>query len=108
MEVRGLFVAVSGWIRRFSRRSEPWCLVGWGLPLGSSLRMGCNRQTTVMGEVSRVAFPLLVLGWLTGFEPATPGITIRCSNQLSYSHHINGGDIVGIEEIMSTPIVGRF
>ena len=28
------------------------------------------------------------MGWLTGLEPATPGITIRCSNQLSYSHHI--------------------
>ena len=27
------------------------------------------------------------MGWLTGLEPATPGITIRCSNQLSYSHH---------------------
>ena len=28
-------------------------------------------------------------GWLTGIEPATPGATDRCSNQLSYSHHIN-------------------
>src|ERR1700720_2092292 len=26
-------------------------------------------------------------GWLTGIEPATPGATDRCSNQLSYSHH---------------------
>ena len=23
-----------------------------------------------------------------GFEPTTPGTTIRCSNQLSYTHHI--------------------
>ena len=29
------------------------------------------------------------VGWKTGFEPATPGITIRCSNQLSYIHHGN-------------------
>src|SRR5687767_15104474 len=28
-----------------------------------------------------------VEGWLTGIEPATPGATVRCSNQLSYSHH---------------------
>ena len=28
------------------------------------------------------------MGWLTGFEPATLGITSRCSNQLSYSHHL--------------------
>ena len=24
-----------------------------------------------------------------GFEPTTPGTTIRCSNQLSYTHHIS-------------------
>ena len=30
------------------------------------------------------------MGWLTGLEPATPGITIQCSNQLSYSHHFSG------------------
>ena len=28
------------------------------------------------------------LGWMMGFEPTTPGITIRCSNQLSYTHQI--------------------
>ena len=27
------------------------------------------------------------VGWLRGFEPPTPGITIQYSNQLSYSHH---------------------
>ena len=27
------------------------------------------------------------VGWLRGFEPPTTGITIRYSNQLSYSHH---------------------
>ena len=31
--------------------------------------------------------PCLELGWKTGLEPATLGITIRCSNQLSYIHH---------------------
>ena len=25
-----------------------------------------------------------------GLEPTTPGTTIRCSNQLSYTHHKNG------------------
>ena len=29
----------------------------------------------------------LLGGWLMGFEPTTPGTTIQCSNQLSYSHH---------------------
>ena len=32
--------------------------------------------------------PLLLLGWEMGLEPTTPGTTIRCSNQLSYTHHI--------------------
>ena len=31
----------------------------------------------------------LVEGWITGFEPATSGITIRRSNQLSYTHHVS-------------------
>ena len=26
------------------------------------------------------------MGWMTGFEPATSGSTIRRSNQLSYTH----------------------
>ena len=28
------------------------------------------------------------MGWVKGLEPSTPGITIRYSNQLSYTHHI--------------------
>ena len=30
----------------------------------------------------------LHVGWVKGFEPSTPGTTIRCSTQLSYTHHI--------------------
>lgn len=29
-------------------------------------------------------------GWMTGFEPATSGTTIQCSNQLSYTHRVGG------------------
>ena len=32
--------------------------------------------------------PLWLVGWVKGLEPSTPGTTIRCSNQLSYTHHI--------------------
>ena len=33
-------------------------------------------------------YPSLFVGWVKGLEPSTPGTTIRCSNQLSYTHHI--------------------
>ena len=32
--------------------------------------------------------PSSFVGWVKGLEPSTPGTTIRCSNQLSYTHHI--------------------
>ena len=32
----------------------------------------------------------LRVGWVKGLEPSTPGTTIRCSNQLSYTHQIHG------------------
>jgi hypothetical protein len=34
--------------------------------------------------------PFSYLGWLTGIEPATFGITTRRSNRLSYNHHDAG------------------
>ena len=37
----------------------------------------------------RELFPIpRSMGWDKGLEPSTPGTTIRCSNQLSYTHHI--------------------
>ena len=30
------------------------------------------------------------VGWEMGLEPTTPGTTIRCSNQLSYTHQVHG------------------
>ena len=43
---------------------------------------------TDCGQLGSMRHSEFVLnGWLTGIEPATPGATVRCSNQLSYSHH---------------------
>ena len=33
------------------------------------------------------SIPIIAVGWVKGLEPSTPGTTIRCSNQLSYTHH---------------------
>ena len=38
-----------------------------------------------------------------GFEPTTPGTTIRCSNQLSYTHHIYFCEKNGTPEGTRTP-----
>ncbi len=35
------------------------------------------------------------MGWVMGFEPTAPGITIRCSNQLSYAHHRGRPEAIG-------------
>ncbi len=43
--------------------------------------------------INKKAVEALRLGWLTGFEPATFGTTIRRSNLLSYNHH---GNQIGI------------
>ena len=48
------------------------------------------RRPSVEGEqgIGGNPDPLFCLGWVMGLEPTTPGTTIRCSNQLSYTHHI--------------------
>lgn len=43
-------------------------------------------------------------GWVTGFEPATSGITIRRSNQLSYTHHMKLTDW-GFSQLLSESII---
>ena len=57
-----------------------------------SERRGCGAQFSPKGrrptaETER-SIPGSELGWVTGFEPATSGTTIRRSNQLSYTHRI--------------------
>ena len=43
-----------------------------------------------MRDRDPLPIPHLLVGWVKGLEPSTPGTTIRCSNQLSYTHHISG------------------
>ena len=46
-----------------------------------------GEKLTGLGYVPIPSF----VGWVKGLEPSTPGTTIRCSNQLSYTHHRENG-----------------
>ena len=51
----------------------------------------CYRYTTShhrLVQRGRHCRPPAFLGWEMGLEPTTPGTTIRCSYQLSYTHHL--------------------
>ena len=60
---------------------------------------GCRSQSPVPYRLATSLFPNMFIvptpkrrrhmGWVKGLEPSTPGTTIRCSNQLSYTHHIS-------------------
>ena len=60
------------------------CLTTWRHPNISGSK---NNNKQGIGIISQ---SLVHLGWVMGFEPTTPGTTIRCSNQLSYTHQIYG------------------
>ena len=47
-----------------------------------------NRRKNRRAGAKLRPFRLKNMGWVMGFEPTTPGTTIRCSNQLSYTHHM--------------------
>lgn len=49
----------------------------------------------------RISSKLLPFGWMTGFEPATLGTTNRCSNQLSYNHHLRLA-VANIEQMFTS------
>ena len=68
------------------------CLTTWLHPC-MILRCACSRRlsASLWGKAQAgAATPAcrLDVGWVKGLEPSTPGTTIRCSNQLSYTHHI--------------------
>ena len=54
------------------------CLTTWRHPCVEKMKQG----------LGSLPIPVLRVGWVMGLEPTTPGTTIQCSNQLSYTHHI--------------------
>ena len=72
-------VVWQGWLDSNQRMRESKSLA---LPLGDT---PVWKRKEGLGSLP---IPLLRVGWVMGLEPTTPGTTIRCSNQLSYTHHI--------------------
>ena len=74
-----------GWLDSNQRMRES---KSRALPLGDTPILSFQwekKQGTGM-----ISQSLAFLGWVMGLEPTTPGTTIRCSNQLSYTHQIHG------------------
>ena len=59
------------------------CLTTWRHP---SIRRFSGKKARDWDHLPIPCF----LGWVKGLEPSTPGTTIRCSNQLSYTQQIHG------------------
>ena len=67
------------------------CLTTWRHPnVFSAVDTLKGPGKTVEGLGSSPNPSPFCLGWVKGLEPSTPGTTIRCSNQLSYTHQIHG------------------
>ena len=74
--------------------------LGWrdSNPLYRSQSPVCYHYTTSQNlrcilkiRAGPMSGPYYIMGWVKGLEPSTPGTTIRCSNQLSYTHHRENG-----------------
>ena len=82
-----------------------WVILNWCADCGRARWLGwqdsnlqyqsqslvCYRYTTShhrLVQRGRHCRPPAFLGWEMGLEPTTPGTTIRCSYQLSYTHHL--------------------
>ena len=73
------YTHLRGWdgrTRTYNIRVKVWCVT---VTLHPTIDLG--REAGIAG------LPHL-LGWEMGLEPTTPGTTIRCSYQLSYTHHL--------------------
>ena len=63
------------------------CLTAWRRPC---IRLDCMEPVLIfITRCIKQRVTWFHMGWVKGLEPSTLGTTIRCSNQLSYTHHIN-------------------
>lgn len=80
---------VQTWVRSQCLVSLHLLRCRFKMPLRSCLEI---IETKKKSQTEQRFATWLCYGWQMGLEPATLGTTIRCSNQLSYSHHIRPED----------------
>ena len=88
MTAIAVFVVRAEWQGRLDSNQRMSASKADALPLGDAPIFVIRNSFTLKITRCVCSASQGYMGWVKGLEPSTLGTTIRCSNQLSYTHHI--------------------